>query len=128
MIAADRVVGALTLHSRKPNAFDAAAMEVGGRIAVQAALAIGASLAFWQTHSLVAHLEEALRSRPVIEQAKGIIMATEGCTADEAWDMLRRASQRENRKLRDLAVTFVENAVDRAQQRRADADADGPRP
>ncbi len=34
-------------------------------------------------------------------------MEAQGCNRDEAFDMLRRASQRENRKLRDLAEELV---------------------
>lgn len=45
---------------------------------------------------------------PVIEQAKGILMFYEHCTADEAFDMLRRASQRSNVPVRDIAAAIVE--------------------
>ena len=54
------------------------------------------------------HLNQALESRGTIEQAKGILMATSDVTADEAFDMLRAASQRENVKLRDVAKRIVE--------------------
>ena len=47
------------------------------------------------------------QSRAVIEQAKGKLMAAEGCTADEAFATLVRASQRENVKLRDIALRLV---------------------
>ncbi|MDQ1374883.1 MAG: hypothetical protein QOJ09_2221, partial [Actinomycetota bacterium] len=46
-----------------------------------------------------------------IEQAKGILMAREGCDEDRAFDMLRRASQRTNRKLREIAHQVVEGAA-----------------
>ena len=62
----------------------------------------------------VQNLRAALRTRPVIEQAKGILMAERGCTPDEAFEMLSAASQRENRKIRDIAQAMV----DRAQPRR----------
>jgi AmiR/NasT family two-component response regulator len=55
-------------------------------------------------------LKKKLESLPVIEQAKGILMAREGCDADEAFGMLRRASQRENVKLREIATRIVTNA------------------
>ena len=48
-----------------------------------------------------------MASREIIGEAKGIIMERQGCTRDEAFDILRRASQRENRKLRDLAEELV---------------------
>ena len=55
----------------------------------------------------IADLRASLATRPVIDQAKGILMARHRCTADEAFQMLSQASQRENRKLRDLARSVV---------------------
>jgi AmiR/NasT family two-component response regulator len=66
------------------------------------------ALAYWTAHQEAANLSRAMEHRAVIEQAKGIIMASQHCGPDEAFDLLRRASQRENRKLRDLAVDLVE--------------------
>jgi hypothetical protein len=57
--------------------------------------------------SAQARLQARLKSMPVIEQAKGIIMAQSGWGEDQAFDALRRASQRENIKLRDLAAKIV---------------------
>lgn len=47
-------------------------------------------------------------SRGVIEQAKGIIMARQRCTAEVAFGLLAMQSQAENRKLRDVAAELVE--------------------
>ena len=58
----------------------------------------------------VEDLRATLRSRPVIDQAKGILIAERGCTPDEAFDMLCAASQRENRKVRDIAEAMVDRA------------------
>ena len=60
-------------------------------------------------HRLIAQLQEAVATRDVIGQAKGILMATESISADEAFAILSRASQRENRKLRDVAAEIVTN-------------------
>ncbi|MFJ5560300.1 ANTAR domain-containing protein [Streptomyces sp. NPDC093250] len=51
----------------------------------------------------VEQLRQAIASRPVIDQARGILMATYGCTSDEAWHILREASQLSNTKLRAVA-------------------------
>lgn len=48
-----------------------------------------------------------MQSRAVIEQAKGMLMATQRCSADEAFQVLVRASHRENRKLREMADELV---------------------
>jgi hypothetical protein len=54
-----------------------------------------------------ARLLARLRTMPVIEQAKGILMAESRCSPDEAFAMLRAASQRSNVKVRDLAEEIV---------------------
>ena len=53
------------------------------------------------------NLHAALTSQPVIEQAKGILMARHRCGPDQAFRMLVEASQRDNRKLRDVAAAVV---------------------
>jgi len=58
-------------------------------------------------HSSYARLEARLETMPVIEQAKGILMAQTGCGPEQAFNMLRRASQRSNVKVRDLATEIV---------------------
>jgi AmiR/NasT family two-component response regulator len=60
--------------------------------------------------SAFARLQARLESLPVIEQAKGVLMAQAGCRPDEAFDILRRASQRMNVKVRDLAADIVRRA------------------
>ena len=67
------------------------------------------------TVSLAARLEAQLASMPVIEQAKGVQMARQGCDADQAFDLLCRAAQRSNLPVSELA----EQIVKKAQQRRA---------
>ena len=56
--------------------------------------------------------QTALDSRDVIGQAKGILMERRGLPADEAFDVLRRASQDLNVKLRDVAATLAERRAD----------------
>ena len=76
-------------------------------LADQVAVALDNLDLYESAHTLAGHLERALESRGVIEQAKGILMAQQGCDGDEAFDILRRASQRMNRKLRDVASDLV---------------------
>ncbi|MFD3502615.1 ANTAR domain-containing protein [Streptomyces sp. NPDC058676] len=56
-----------------------------------------------QLQEEVDQLRQAIVSRPVIDQARGILMATHACTSDEAWTILREASQLSNTKLRTVA-------------------------
>jgi len=55
-------------------------------------------------------LRAALVTRPVIDQAKGLLIAKHGCSPERAFQMLAEASQRENRKVRDIAKAMVEGA------------------
>jgi AmiR/NasT family two-component response regulator len=63
--------------------------------------------------SVIVRLQDRLESLPVIEQAKGILIAESGCSPEEAFDVLRRASQRTNVKVRDLAAHIVADAQTR---------------
>lgn len=63
--------------------------------------------------ALVVHVERLLETFPVIEQAKGVLVATQGCDPEEAFDRLRRASQRMNMPLRDLARRLVDRCQGR---------------
>ena len=55
-----------------------------------------------------------LRTMPVIEQAKGIVMAREGCGPEAAFDLLCRASQQANLKVHVLAGLLVEQVAGQA--------------
>ena len=57
-----------------------------------------------------ARLQARLETMPVIEQAKGIIMSQSRCGEQEAFDLLRRASQRTNVPVRELAAKIVANS------------------
>ncbi|MBG0855472.1 ANTAR domain-containing protein [Streptomyces spinoverrucosus] len=66
-----------------------------------------------QFHELceeIEHLRRAIASRPVIDQARGILMATHACTSDEAWHILREASQLSNTKLHTVAAAITSGA------------------
>lgn len=58
----------------------------------------------------VDQLRRAIASRPVIDQARGILMATQTCTSDEAWHILRETSQLSNTKLRTVAEALTSSA------------------
>jgi GAF domain-containing protein len=108
LVVADRGIGAMNFYGEVQHAFSAEDEAIGVAFGGQAAVVLANSMAYWGAHELSEQLDEALKSRATIEQAKGILMAREGCGPDEAFDMLRRASQRTNTKLRDLAAEMVQ--------------------
>ncbi|GAA2614655.1 ANTAR domain-containing protein [Streptomyces axinellae] len=57
--------------------------------------------------SEVADLRHALESHPVIDRARGMLMALGPCTADEAWEVLVEVSQHTNTKLRQIAAELA---------------------
>lgn len=95
-VTADKKLGALSLYSAEPAAFDEDAEEVARVFSVHAAIALAAA-------EREEHLEAALRSRDRISQAKGILMERFKLTPDEAFALLARASSVTNRKLKDVA-------------------------
>ncbi|MEU0795753.1 ANTAR domain-containing protein [Amycolatopsis sp. NPDC005961] len=99
--------GALNIYSSRPGAFDGAAIDLALLLATHASLALAHTEAVVAAELEAEHLRRAVESRDVIGQAKGILMQRRGITADEAFDVLRRASQDLNVKLADLARTLA---------------------
>jgi GAF domain-containing protein len=108
LAAGGETFGAFNLYARAPDAFDEAAQADAAMFATQASVVLSNARAYWAAFDMAVGLEQAITSRAIIEQAKGKIMATTGVTADEAFELLVRASQRENVKLRELARRIVE--------------------
>ena len=116
-------IGALNLYATKPRAFDRD-IPIGEEIASYIAVAIANADAYAEAATLARNMQEAMHSRADIEMAKGILMAQQHCSPDEAFALLSKASQRSNRRLRDLAHDIVANVTDRAASSRTDASQD----
>jgi GAF domain-containing protein len=103
-------IGALNIYSTRPAAFasqdsEEAATTVAGAVAVLVANADAYDRLGEHAHNM----RLAMESRAVIEQAKGVLMAQQGVDAEQAFEVMRDASQRYNRKLRDIARGIVES-------------------
>lgn len=96
----ERRLGSLSLYAEASNAFDSTAKRLADLYATHAALAL---LEAQRTDQL----RRALASRDLIGQAKGVLMARHGITADEAFRLLRRASQNLNCKITVVAETVT---------------------
>jgi GAF domain-containing protein len=108
MTSESQVIGALNLYSRATDAFGSEEVSVAEIVAGHASLAHQVAGTLFRHRDLARQLQVAMASRATIEQAKGILMAQSRVGPDAAFDMLRSASQRENRKLRDIALDLVE--------------------
>jgi GAF domain-containing protein len=100
LIAGGRTLGAIDVYADQVRAFSPDDVAAATLFAAHAAIALLAV----KTRE---ELQAALLSRDLIGQAKGIIMATQRVTSDEAFDLLRRASQRMNVKLVEVAGQIV---------------------
>ena len=96
-------VGALNNYSSQPGAFGEESVRLGEEVAALIAVAVANADALARASDAAANMQAAMRSRAVIEQAKGILMERHKVTADDAFGLLTRASQRTNTKLRDVA-------------------------
>ena len=96
-------LGALNLYSRERDAFDDEAEAIGTILAAHAALALARA----REREQITGLEQAVASNRSIGMAIGILMAIRRIGQDEAFDLLRRVSQRTNRKVREIADEVV---------------------
>ncbi|MGW2516174.1 GAF and ANTAR domain-containing protein [Streptomyces sp. NPDC001617] len=97
----DEEFGALNLYSRKSGTFTESSELAGWLLASHAAVALSGA----RTH---AQLEQAIATRHVIGEAMGILMGTHHLTEEAAFNVLRRYSQANNIKLREVARRVCE--------------------
>jgi GAF domain-containing protein len=101
------VAGALNIYGRKPNAFDEASRSVATKFAPYAAVAAANMYAYQDARDTAENLQNALESRAVIDQAKGILMERYKLTADQAFQALARVSMHTNTTVRNVADNLV---------------------
>ena len=104
--------GALNLYRCPPGGFSRAAREAAVLLAAHVSTALAHVTVTEASELRDVQFATALESRDIIGQAKGILMARRGLPADEAFDVLRRASQDLNVKLRDVAATLAQRRAD----------------
>jgi GAF domain-containing protein len=100
-------LGALNFYSASLPRFGHSESEAAHLFAREASILMANAVAYAQSNATVEQLQAALRTRDIIGQAKGVLIARTGCSADEAFDHLRERSQSSNKKLRDVAAELV---------------------
>jgi GAF domain-containing protein len=103
-------LGALNIYRCEPGGYTAADETLVSSFASYASVALANARDYWRTQRLAGQLEEAMTTRGVIEQAKGVLMASRGCSADQAFQQLVTMSQRAHIKLHDVARDLVGTA------------------
>jgi GAF domain-containing protein len=103
----DDLVAALNLYCTSPDAFDPSDETVAVLLATHASMAIAST----RLQDQVQHLEYALQSNRGIGVAIGVLMNKYKITQQEAFDLLRMASQHSHRKLVDVAHGVSETGI-----------------
>ncbi|MDQ1627905.1 MAG: hypothetical protein QOI54_1649 [Actinomycetota bacterium] len=101
--SADRTLGGLNLYATTPNAFTTKDQMLAILLSSLGAVVIDAA-------RQQEHLRAAIASRQVIGEAIGILRAQSSLNSQQAFQMLSRASQRTNIKLRELAQQIADGS------------------
>jgi GAF domain-containing protein len=94
-------VSALNVYAEKPNAFDVGMTDTALTYAAYTAIA-------WTIARRQEQFDQALHSRDIIGQAKGMVMERFKIDATQAFDLLKRLSQSSNTPLSHIAAELVE--------------------
>lgn len=103
-----QATGALNFYAKDADAFDEQTLHLAEMFAAHAAIAVANAHLYESISTLAEQMQQAMATRAVIEQAKGIVMRDNNCTAQEAFDRLVRLSQESHYKLRDIAQLLVD--------------------
>jgi ANTAR domain/GAF domain len=107
---ADQPVGTLDLYSTQPRAWTAHEVEAAGEFSTVAGELVHTSVELATRELELAQLRQALTSRIWIEQAKGVLAATQGSDPETAFQQLRVRARTSSRKLAELAREVVQDA------------------
>ncbi|WP_055549162.1 ANTAR domain-containing response regulator [Streptomyces sp. NBRC 110028] len=123
--ACDGLTVTISLYGLRPGSLEKAAQGATELLGDLTTESLARDRLYRAALAQVDQLDAALRSRPVVDQACGIVMYVLGCDADRAFDLLRRASQRTNRKLVSLAESVVRTRGRGMERRLKALDQDG---
>jgi GAF domain-containing protein len=102
-----KVIGAISVFHATDHRLDAADVQLGQAMADIATIGVLQARTLRQATALTEHLQGALRSRIVLEQAKGRLAERAGVDLDEAFTRLRGFSRSQNRGLTSVMEAFL---------------------
>jgi hypothetical protein len=98
----------LTLFGVRPRSLDPEQVALGELLVAFAAAIMGNASVYRDSLRTALQLKDAVDSRMVVDQAKGILMHALGCTAQEAFDKMRAISQTRKVKVSEVASKIIE--------------------
>jgi GAF domain-containing protein len=105
------VLGALNLFHIEPGGMSRADVEAAQALADVATIALLQHQAALEAQLLNEQLNNALNSRVVIEQAKGMLAERQGIDLEGAFSVLRNHARNHNLRLADLARSIVDGSL-----------------
>jgi ANTAR domain len=116
----------LSLFAARPGVMDTAQIPLAELLVAFGGAALAAVSDYDEAQRTAVQLRDAADSRSLVDQAKGILMHSLGCTADEALDRMRQVSQRNNMRTTEVAATIIGARAGRPGQ--VPRSGDAPRP
>jgi len=107
----DQVIGALNLFCAEPGPLDPAGLRIGQALADVATIGLLQERNVRRSETAAEQLQAALKSRVVIEQAKGKLAERLSVDMDRAFRLLRDYARSNNLRLTDVARGFVDSAA-----------------
>lgn len=107
----DSVVGAMNLFCTADSRLSDDDVAVGQALADIATIGLLQERAVRQSGLIAEQLQTALDNRVLIEQAKGVLMASAGIAVDRAFQLMRDFSRRNNLAVKDVARRVVERTL-----------------
>jgi GAF domain-containing protein len=107
MRLAERAIGAMNLYAAEPRDWSQEDLTAAGVLADVATGYVVNASTLRQQQQLTEQLQQALDSRVVIEQAKGMTASRHGVTVDEAYQRMRRHARNHNTGLRAVSEAIV---------------------
>jgi hypothetical protein len=109
-----QVVLTLSLFGIRPRALDPDGLQLAELLAAYGGALVGAVTDYGDSRRIAAQLQDAAAARAIVDQAKGILMHSLGCSSDEALARLREVSQRSNIRAAEVAQRVVDAHSNRA--------------
>ncbi len=110
LAVSDVSFGSLNCYSQRLAAFDEFAISLASMFAAFSAVTLTNASDMERSVASARQMQEAMASRAVIEQAKGIVMLQNHCTSEVAFGLMSKTSQDTNVKIRDVAAQIVTQA------------------
>lgn len=105
------VIGALSLLHDRPTPLDDTRLRLAQALADAATACVIRQQALHEQRTQIAQLQAALESRILIEQAKGFLASSRGCSADQAFIRMRTYARNRRLKLSDVARQVLNGGV-----------------